>query len=62
MVTTGCYIHGTDSGTCTTQTSDSKWRFQNMPFCGDIVIYPACIPKSHPIPPSRDFPFGTHFT
>ena len=58
QVSISCYISATDSGTCTTASTDPKWRSVNLPFCQSIVIYPACIPKSHPIPPSREFPYG----
>lgn len=40
----GCYIWGTDSGTCSTDTLDPLWRLANMPYCADAIQYPACIP------------------
>lgn len=53
-----CYLHGTDSGVCVTDSLDSDWKSVNMPFCGKVVKYPVCIPKSQSIPPSIEFPNG----
>ena len=43
--TFACYLHGTDSGICTTLTSNLEWKTKNMPFCASRINYPACIPK-----------------
>lgn len=40
-----CTLQGTDSGECTLNTLDPLWRAMNMPFCQNVVIYPACIPQ-----------------
>ena len=57
----GCYLHGTDSGECTTLTLDPIYRATFMPFCFEAVKYPACIPKYITLPPSREFPEGRWF-
>lgn len=56
-----CYLWGTDSGYCSTETLDSIWRAENMPYCGNRVVYPACLPKPQTMPPSREFPDGRWF-
>ena len=44
--TDGCYIWGTDSGRCTTESTDADWRAINMPFCGKNAIqFPVCVPQ-----------------
>ena len=40
-----CNIWGTDSGECSLQPLSKTWREENLPFCGKVVQYPACIPK-----------------
>lgn len=56
-----CYISGTDSGYCSEQTLDFKYRAAAMPFCGRYIEYPACLPKEQKIPPSRQWPAGRWF-
>jgi hypothetical protein len=58
LVVNACYIWGTDSGECTTNTLDGVWKSAFMPYCADRVVYPACIPKVQQLPPSREFPDG----
>jgi hypothetical protein len=41
----GCFIYGTDSGVCSSDPLDKAWRELNMPFCGSVVQYVACLPK-----------------
>eukprot|EP00981_Chlorochromonas_danica_P001379 scaffold295_cov167-Ochromonas_danica.AAC.5 len=53
-----CYIWGTDSGECSTDTLDPLWRATNMPYCQDRVDYPACLPVYKTLPPMRQFPEG----
>ena len=44
--TDGCYIWGTDSGICTSDSLREDWRAQNMPFCGKNAIqFPVCVPQ-----------------
>ncbi len=57
----GCYLWGTDSGTCSTDTLDPLWRLEKMPFCAEKIKYPACLPKYKTLPPSREFPEGRWF-
>lgn len=54
----GCYLWGTDSGYCEPLGLDSNWRSLNMPFCGNAVDYPVCVPKPEYLPPSSAFPPG----
>jgi hypothetical protein len=61
QVLLGCYLWGTDSGTCSTDTLDPLWRMEKMPFCAGKVNYPACLPKYKTLPPSREFPEGRWF-
>jgi hypothetical protein len=58
LFTTGCYIWGTDSGTCTTDSLNDQWRNENLQYCGFRVNYPICIPKVQTLPASREFPEG----
>lgn len=44
-LTNSCYLWGTDSGECSTDSQNSLWRQANMPFCADKVVYAACIPS-----------------
>lgn len=44
-ITRGCYIWGTDSGECTSDSLNPLWREANIPFCQNVVLYPVCIPK-----------------
>lgn len=53
-----CFIQGTDSGVCSGDPLDKAWRQLNMPFCGAIVQYTACLPKYQPLPPMREYPQG----
>jgi hypothetical protein len=39
-----CYVWGTDSGQCSSDTLNPLWREANMPYCKDVILYPACIP------------------
>lgn len=57
-VTKGCFIHGTDSGECTIDSTDAKWRQSQMPFCARYIEYPACIPALQELPSSRQWPDG----
>ena len=47
-----CYLHGTDSGECTTQSLDTGWLSENMPYCQipmlvlPNALFPVCIPKT----------------
>ena len=47
-----CYLHGTDSGECTTQSLDTGWLSENMPYCQIPMLvipnklFPVCIPKT----------------
>jgi hypothetical protein len=41
----GCNIWGTDSGECSLLPLDKIWRLSNMPYCGEVVQYPTCLPK-----------------
>jgi hypothetical protein len=34
---------------------ESEYRAVEMPFCGSVVDYPACVPEQKPIPPDRKF-------
>lgn len=56
-----CFIHGQDSGFCTTQTLDARYRAASMPFCAKYIKYPACLPMEQKIPPSRSWPQGRWF-
>lgn len=40
-----CNIWGTDSGECSLLPLDKIWRLANMPYCGEVVTYPTCLPK-----------------
>ena len=40
-----CYIWGTDSGQCTSESLDAAWRATNMPNCADAITFPVCIPQ-----------------
>lgn len=46
-----CYLHGTDSGECTTMSEDIGWLEENMPYCqipmrvAPAKPFPVCIPK-----------------
>jgi hypothetical protein len=57
----GCYLWGTDSGECSSDTLDPIWRTEYMPFCGPTITFPVCIPKYKTLPPSREFPNGRWF-
>jgi len=57
-IVSSCRIWGADTGECSLKTLDRTWRMQNMPFCQDFVIYPACLPKQQTLPPSREYPEG----
>ena len=57
-----CYLQGTDSGECTTKTLDPLWKASWIPFCSDVVLYPACVPKIQPVSPSKEFPNGRWFS
>jgi len=52
----GCYLHGTDSGECVTLSSDLRDIF--MPFCGPVVRYSACFPKTPDVSGDRNHPQG----
>ena len=47
-----CYLHGTDSGECTTQSLDTGWLSENMPYCQipmlviPNTLFPVCVPKT----------------
>lgn len=56
--TLSCYIWGTDSGVCSTETLDPIWRMDHMPFCGEVVKYPACLPKYQSLPPTTSHQYG----
>eukprot|EP01038_Epipyxis_sp_PR26KG_P010542 gene10542-14164_t len=60
-ISNSCYIWGTDSGECSKDTLDPLWRETFMPYCSKAVVYPACLPKSQKLPPSREFPNGRFF-
>jgi len=53
-----CYLWGTASGVCTKSTLDPVWKLANMPYCGEVTLYPACVPQAQAIPPNREFPTG----
>lgn len=54
--TFGCYIQGSDTGVCDRRLmEESEYRAVEMPFCGSVVDYPACVPEQKPIPPDRKF-------
>ena len=53
-----CWLHGSNIGECSTLPLDANWRKTIMPFCADAIIYPACLPKTVTLPPSREFPNG----
>lgn len=57
-----CYIHGTDSGICSEATLNSTWKAENMPYCGQFVNYPACLPKQQSIAPSLAFANGRWYS
>jgi hypothetical protein len=45
----GCYIWGTDSGQCVSDSvgkSGLLWRQSRLPFCSAAAAYPMCIPPS----------------
>ena len=41
-VTQSCVIQGADTGVCVQPTEDI---LREMPFCGNVVTYPVCIPR-----------------
>lgn len=53
-----CFLHGHDSGVCTRESKDYLWRRENMPFCGQIIDFPVCVPKAQSLPVSREYPDG----
>eukprot|EP00613_Pedinella_sp_CCMP2098_P000472 CAMPEP_0171636428 /NCGR_PEP_ID=MMETSP0990-20121206/27402_1 /TAXON_ID=483369 /ORGANISM="non described non described, Strain CCMP2098" /LENGTH=260 /DNA_ID=CAMNT_0012208553 /DNA_START=49 /DNA_END=831 /DNA_ORIENTATION=+ len=54
--TLGCYIQGSDTGFCDRRLmEESEYRAQEMPFCGPVVNYPACVPEAKPVKPDRKF-------
>lgn len=40
-----CFLWGSDTGECITDSLDPLWRAANMPYCQAAVTYPACVPK-----------------
>ena len=40
-----CDLWGSDPGECSLNPLSKSWREENLPFCGKVVQYPACIPK-----------------
>lgn len=61
QVSYSCVIWGSDTGECSLQPLDKIWRESNIPFCKDVVTYPACLPKFQPLPESREYPRGRWF-
>lgn len=40
-----CFIWGSDTGECSTESLDPLWRAANMPYCQFAITYPACLPR-----------------
>lgn len=40
-----CYLWGTDSGECVTDSLDLAWKTANIPFCAPRINFPICVPK-----------------
>mmetsp|Transcript_45493 Transcript_45493/g.58338 ORF Transcript_45493/g.58338 Transcript_45493/m.58338 type:complete len:120 (+) Transcript_45493:81-440(+) len=52
----GCYIQGTDSGTCDARlSSEPDYKKLEMPFCGPIIDYTPCVPEQKAVNPDRNF-------
>ena len=59
LTSRACYIQGTDSGTCDSDLkTDADYRSANMPFCGSVVNYKACVPEARSVDSDRHFPDG----
>jgi hypothetical protein len=56
MIVEACLLGGSDTGYCDARIdADPTYKKLEMPFCGPVVTYTACVPKQDPIPPDRKF-------